>query len=115
MATQDATLVQHRGRWLAPRVMLTYLQELASTTFLSQLSGPVRERLQYYADYAPHLCEATWQWYRSSPTADAWPDDWFLKWPLNEAVQEPTACESHVLEFVPWQSGLPSAHGDERR
>ena len=43
---EDSELVRRRGRWVSPKVMEIYLQEIAASTFLGDLPPHVREKVQ---------------------------------------------------------------------
>ena len=73
LATEDAVLCQHRGRWLNPRVMLIYLQELTATTFLSDQPEPTRRKLRAAAELAPHMIGFAIDALRRGMPTDQWP------------------------------------------
>lgn len=57
MMTEDAPLVQRRGRWLTARTMEIYIQEVAATQFLSHIPAEVKEKILSLAFAFPHLLQ----------------------------------------------------------
>ena len=57
MMTEDAPLVQRRGRWLTSRTMEIYIQEVAATQFLSHVPGEVKEKILTSAFAFPHILQ----------------------------------------------------------
>ena len=57
MITEDAELVRRRGRWLAPRTMEIYIQEISSTVFFPRLPRKVKDRVMELALSFPALLE----------------------------------------------------------
>ena len=57
MMTEDAPLVQRRGRWLTARTMEIYIQEVAATQFLSHVPGDVKEKILSLAFAFPDILQ----------------------------------------------------------
>ena len=57
MITEDAELVRRRGRWLAPRTMEIYIQEISSTVFFPRLPRKVKDRVMELALSFPALLD----------------------------------------------------------
>ena len=55
MLTEDSELVRRRGRWIAPRTMEVYLQEIASTVYFPQLPSALEARVLQLASACPGL------------------------------------------------------------
>ena len=55
--TEDSELVRRRGRWLSARVMEIYLQEVLSSTYVSQLPRRVQLRIEQLANVFPEVLE----------------------------------------------------------
>ena len=45
LCTEDASAVQRRGRWLTPKIMEIYVQEVSSIQFLQKLTPTVRDKV----------------------------------------------------------------------
>ena len=55
--TEDASLVQRRGRWASMQVMNIYLQEVAVATCTPSLSADVRNRVEKLCNIYPQVLE----------------------------------------------------------
>ena len=69
---ENPELVRRRGRWLSPRVMEIYLQEVEAATFLVNQQVHVREKVQQVASVFPALLEKAVLWNKSNIPAAAW-------------------------------------------
>ena len=65
--TENAPLVQQRGRWMSVRNMNIYLQELSSTTFLSRLAGESRTAVAELYDSSPWMSKHAVMMTRGAP------------------------------------------------
>ena len=57
MMTEDAPLVQRRGRWLTARTMEIYIQEVAATQFLSHVPEEIKEKILSLAFAFPGILQ----------------------------------------------------------
>ena len=67
--TENEPLVANRAGWNEPKVMNIYLQELVSTTFLSNLQESTRRRVKLFADQCPYVWHQSFRWL-SRPAVD---------------------------------------------
>ena len=77
--TEDAELVRRRGRWVSPKVMEIYLQEIAAVTFYPNLPLQVRQNVMMYAQSFPDIFQQSASWTRSSIPTSAWYQLWLYK------------------------------------
>ncbi|CAE7419264.1 unnamed protein product [Symbiodinium sp. CCMP2592] len=74
--TEDSELVRRRGRWVSPKVMEIYLQEIASQTFFPALPLATRNKVMQAAACFPELLRRARQWTQNGvPTGS-----WFYLW-----------------------------------
>ena len=77
--TEDSELVRRRGRWMSPRVMEVYLQEISATTYLPALPRDQKAKLLTIASgFTSVLAQAkTWsvQGVQSNVWFRLWPGD----------------------------------------
>ena len=57
LATEDSELVRRRGRWIAPRTMEIYLQEVQATVYFPSLPSLLKERILNLALSFPELLQ----------------------------------------------------------
>ena len=76
LATENATLVQQRGRWANAKNMQIYLQELAATTLLSRLSRASREAVADLSGAAADILDAATQLLQSGIETALWKAHW---------------------------------------
>ena len=53
--SDNAEQVRRRGRWASRRIMEIYLQEVASTTYLSLVSGSCKQKIKIGMDLFPKM------------------------------------------------------------
>ena len=70
--TENPDLVRRRGRWLSPRIMDIYLQEVEAATFLTEQSMDVRARVHYVASTFPAVLQKISLWHRAKIPATTW-------------------------------------------
>ena len=73
LATENAMLVQQRGRWANIKNMNIYLQELAATTLLSRLPSSVRQHVADLHAQAMPLLALSCKLARADVPPDSWP------------------------------------------
>ena len=74
LTTEDAMLVQQRGRWQNIKNMNIYLQELSATTLLSRLPLEVRQSVFELHAQTSHLLQLGCRFTRADIASDLWPD-----------------------------------------
>ena len=74
--TENESLVAGRGGWNDRKVMKIYLQELVSTTFLSNLEESTRRRLAVFANQCPYIWHHSFRWLRQGSDAASLPHMW---------------------------------------
>ena len=70
--TEDSELVRRRGRWVSPKVMEIYLQEVSSIQFLPSQPPLVRAAVLKYAKAFPQVLSKVQQWSRQKVPPGAW-------------------------------------------
>jgi len=70
--TEDSTLVQRRGRWLAYRVMTIYLQEIQVVTAIPKLDPKVRRLIEDLNSVFPEVLQQAIQHLRYHIPFRAW-------------------------------------------
>ena len=75
-ATEDFGLVQQRGGWADRKVMRIYLQELASSVYLSRLRRGTRRRVDGFARLAPCVWDRAFAWAREGVPSTEIPARW---------------------------------------
>ena len=76
LQTEDARLVQLRGRWQNDATMTIYLQELVATTFLSEQPESTRATIALYDRLAPLMWHQTFRWMRQGVPPERVPEAW---------------------------------------
>ena len=76
LQTEDARLVQLRGRWQNDATMTIYLQELVATTFLSEQPESTRATIALYDRQAPLIWHQTLRWMRQGVPPERIPESW---------------------------------------
>ncbi|CAE7255329.1 unnamed protein product [Symbiodinium sp. CCMP2592] len=80
--TEDSELVRRRGRWASHKVMEIYLQEVAASTFVADLSDKARENVFQLAQRFPGMLAQAQTWaYNNIPSRC-----WFYLWPSASSV-----------------------------
>ncbi|CAK0905327.1 unnamed protein product [Prorocentrum cordatum] len=72
----DPQLVQGRGRWMSQKVMLIYLQERVSTTYMSELPAATRDGISQMASQVWWMWPQAVAWLREGAPASSWPSMW---------------------------------------
>jgi len=72
MISEDAELVRRRGRWLAPRTMEIYVQEVGATIYFPHLSSDLKEPILAMASSFPALLESMKNLQRIHVPPSAW-------------------------------------------
>ena len=70
--TEDASIVQRRGRWVSMQVMNIYLQEVSVATCLPRLDPAVRDRVQRLCNIYPQVLETALKHLRHKIPTSAW-------------------------------------------
>ena len=70
--TEDSELVRRRGRWVSPKVMEIYLQEVSSIQFLPSQPPQVRAGILEYARAFPKVFAKAEQWTRQKVPPATW-------------------------------------------
>ena len=70
--TEDAMLVQRRGRWVSMQVMNIYLQEVSVATCLPRLDPDVRGRIQRLCQIYPQVLEKSLEHLKYRIPTTAW-------------------------------------------
>ncbi|CAK0892049.1 unnamed protein product [Prorocentrum cordatum] len=76
LETDDPHLVQNRGRWMSQKVMLIYLQELVSTTYMSELPVATRTGIFQMGSQVSWMWPQAVTWVRDGIPASSWPSLW---------------------------------------
>ena len=71
-SSDNPELVRRRGRWLSPRVMEIYLQEVEAATFLSDQRPEVRAKVLQCASAFPKILRKARQWSEAKVPASSW-------------------------------------------
>ena len=71
-SSENPELVRRRGRWLSPRVMEIYLQEVEAATFLSDQPVGVRTKVKDTAAAFPALLEKAKHWHLARVPTSTW-------------------------------------------
>lgn len=71
--TEDAELVNRRGRWATTKVMNIYLQEIAVATGLEKLSPETRARVDRLCAIFPQVLHQVLQYLKFNIACTAWP------------------------------------------
>ena len=79
---EDSELVRRRRRWVSPKVMEIYLQEVPASTYLGDLPPAVRYKVLAVAENFARILEKVSNWRVAGVPAGAWP---FL-WPKPQSV-----------------------------
>ena len=77
LATEDPPLVQLRGGWLDQKVMLVYLQEVASVSYMAGLSPAVRHRVHAFASISGYVWAIALRWVRDGLPLESIPEHWY--------------------------------------
>ena len=72
MLTEDSELVRRRGRWIAPRTMEVYLQEIAATVYFPQLPSALKARVLALASAFPGLLARMQVLVKAKVPAESW-------------------------------------------
>ena len=72
LATEDSELVRRRGRWIAPRTMEIYLQEVQATVYFPSLPRLLKERILNLALSFPELLQHMQQLNKIQVPPTAW-------------------------------------------
>ena len=75
-ASEDSELVRRRGRWASHKVMEIYLQEVASSTFVSDLSPLCKDKVLYMARCYPYMLQKAKEWSKSQVPCSCWYHLW---------------------------------------
>ena len=73
---EDSELVRRRGRWVSPKVMEIYLQEVSASTYLGDLPPAVRFKVLAVAENFEQTLEKVSNWRAAGVPAGAWPYLW---------------------------------------
>lgn len=70
--TESAEVVRRRGRWISLKVMDIYLQEVAATTFLTDIPAEVRYNILLAMENFPAILEMSWGFFQAKFPEKAW-------------------------------------------
>ena len=74
--TEDSELVRRRGRWVSHRVMEIYLQVVAASTFVADLSEAARRKVLYLAQSFLGILKQVQLWSKLNIPSQCWSFLW---------------------------------------
>ena len=111
-ATEDAEFVRRRGRWMAPRTMEIYLQEIQATVFFPSLPNSLKQKILHLAFSFPDLLQKM----RQLIAIQVPPNTWFrvFQMPTDGRSGNKSEEEGHGSNGSSWQQSKMHGKAEKR-